>query len=70
MLINSYHLIPELVSLRLVDISKRLLIITLFLVGASLSVKDIKETGFKPILFSTILWVFISVFSLVFIINF
>ncbi|MCX7550676.1 YeiH family protein [Xanthomarina sp. F2636L] len=70
MLINSYGLIPEIVSVNIVDISKRLLVITLFLVGASLTFKDIKETGFKPVLFSTILWVFISIFSLVFIINF
>jgi uncharacterized integral membrane protein (TIGR00698 family) len=70
MIINSYHLIPEIVSVSIVDISKRLLVITLFLVGASLTVKDLKESGFKPVLFSTILWVFISVFSLVFILNF
>ncbi|MCX7547833.1 putative sulfate exporter family transporter [Xanthomarina sp. F1114] len=70
MLINSYGLIPEIVSVNIVDISKRLLVITLFLVGASLTFKDLKETGFKPVLFSTILWVFISIFSLVFIINF
>lgn len=70
MLINSYGLIPEIVSVSIVDISKRLLVITLFLVGASLTIKDLKETGFKPVLFSTILWVFISIFSLVFIINF
>ncbi|GGG42361.1 YeiH family protein [Bizionia arctica] len=70
MLLNSYQLIPELVSVSIVDISKRLLVITLFLVGASLSVSDLKESGFKPIVFSTILWVFISIFSLVFIMNF
>lgn len=70
MLINSYHLIPEIVSVSIVDIAKRLLIITLFLVGASLTISDLKETGLKPVLFSTILWVFISIFSLVFIMNF
>jgi uncharacterized integral membrane protein (TIGR00698 family) len=70
MFINSYHLIPETVSVNIVDISKRLLVITLFLVGASLTVKDLKESGFKPVLFSTILWVFISIFSLVFILSF
>jgi uncharacterized integral membrane protein (TIGR00698 family) len=70
MLINSYHLIPEIVSVNIVDISKRLLVITLFLVGASLTIKDLKESGLKPVLFSTILWIFISIFSLVFILNF
>src|SRR5690554_308076 len=69
MLINSYNLIPDVVSSNIVDISKRTLIVTLFLVGTTLTVGDLKQNGYKPILFSTILWVFISAFSLVFILN-
>lgn len=69
MLLNSSGVVPEIVSLTIVDISKRLLVITLFLVGTTLTIKDLKETGIKPILFSTILWVFISIFSLIYIIN-
>jgi len=67
MLINSYRLIPENIALHVFDLSKRLLVVTLFLIGTNLTIKDLKESGFKPILFAVILWVFISVFSLVFI---
>lgn len=70
MLLNTYGFVPEVVSVHVVEIAKRLLIITLFLVGAGLTVKDLKENGIKPILFSSILWVFISVFALTFILNF
>ena len=70
MLLNSYHIIPASVSAPLLVIAKRMLVVTLFLVGASLSVQDLKTTGFRPILFSTSLWIFISIFSLVFILNF
>lgn len=69
MLINSYHLIPKDTSLAIFDISKRLLVVTLFLVGTNLTVNDLKESGFKPVLFSVILWIFISIFSLVFVLR-
>lgn len=70
MLLNSYGFIPEAASFYIVDIAKRLLVITLFLVGTTLTVKDLKASGVKPILFSVILWVFISIFSLLFVLNF
>lgn len=70
MLLNSYGFISEAVSFHIVDISKRLLVITLFLVGTTLTVKDLRASGIKPILFSTILWVFISIFSLIFVLNY
>lgn len=69
MLINSYHLVPEVVSTTIVEISKRLLVITLFLVGTTLTVSDIKKSGTKTILFATTIWIFISIFSLVYILN-
>lgn len=70
MLLNSYHIIPQDISLHIVDISKRLLVVTLFLVGTTLTVKDLSKSGIKPIVFSTILWVFISIFSLTYILWF
>lgn len=63
-LINSYGLLPEIVTSNIVIISKRLLVVTLFLVGSTISIKDLKQTGPKPILFAVIIWVFISVFAL------
>lgn len=68
-LLNSYLDLPTSLTHGITDISKRLLIVTLFLVGSTLSVKDIKQTGFKPFVLGTVLWVFISVASLVFILH-
>ncbi len=70
MLINSYHIIPNNFALTFTGIAKQLLVVVLFLVGMSLTVRDLKESGLKPILFSSILWIFISVFSLIFILKF
>lgn len=68
-LMNSYLNLPGLVTKNIVGISKRLLIVCLFLVGTTLSIKDIKKTGFKPFLLGISLWVFISITSLVFILH-
>ncbi len=65
--INSYHLLPTLVTDGIVLTSKRLLVVTLFLVGSTLSVKDLAQAGFKPIIFALILWITISIFSLTYI---
>lgn len=70
MLFNSYQLVPNSFSFNIVELSKRLLVVTLFLVGMNLTIKDLKESGIKPILFAMVLWIFISVFSLLFIVNF
>jgi len=67
--INSYHILPITITSSIVLISKRMLIVTLFLVGSTISIKDIKSTGVKPILLALSLWLFISVFSLVYILN-
>lgn len=67
--INSYQILTETATHFIVSISKRLLIITLFLVGSTISVKELKTTGMKPILLAVTLWVFISIFSLIYILN-
>lgn len=66
-LINSAHLIPTSITTLVVLIAKRLLVVTLFLVGATISISDLKKTGIKPLLMAVILWVFISIFSLIYI---
>lgn len=68
-LLNSYLSLPDLLTNSITTLSKRLLIVTLFLVGTTLSISEIKETGFKPFALGTILWVFISISSLVFVLN-
>jgi len=68
-IINSYHMLPETTTSLIVLMAKRLLIITLFLVGSTISIKDLKSTGMKPIILALTLWVFISFFSLIYILN-
>lgn len=66
-ILNSSHIIPEAISLEFVNISKHLLVVTLFLVGTTMSVSDIKQTGWKPMVFASMLWGFVSVISLLYI---
>jgi uncharacterized integral membrane protein (TIGR00698 family) len=68
-IINSYHILPETTTHFIVLMAKRLLIITLFLVGSTISIKDLKSTGIKPIILAATLWIFISIFSLIYILN-
>ncbi|TYB74310.1 YeiH family protein [Bizionia myxarmorum] len=68
-LLNSYLPLPEFLTTRITMLSKRLLIVTLFLVGTTLSISEIKQTGFKPFALGIILWIFISISSLTFIMN-
>ena len=65
--INSYHLIPTAITSEIVFYSKRTLVVTLFLVGSTISIKDLKSTGIKPIVLAVSLWIFISIFSLIYI---
>ena len=66
-IINSYHIIPVFITTEIVFYAKRILIITLFLVGTTISMTDLKATGIKPIILALSLWIFISIFSLVYI---
>ena len=68
-LLNSYLQLPPVLTRSITGISKRLLIVTLFLVGSSLSLEDIRRTGFKPFLLGISLWIFISIGALVYILN-
>ncbi len=66
-MINSYDVLPTIITSNIVLLSKRLLVVTLFLVGSTISIADVKQTGFKPIILAVSLWIFISIFSLVYI---
>jgi uncharacterized integral membrane protein (TIGR00698 family) len=66
-ILNSFIHLPTFITENIVMISKRLLVLTLFLVGTTISFKDLKSIGIKPILFAIILWISISIFSLVYI---
>lgn len=64
MVANTYLPLPEAFVNVMVWIAKRGMVVTLFLIGASLSWKSIKEVGVKPLLQAVILWVVISATSL------
>lgn len=64
MVVNTYVPLPEWFVTTMVWIARRGMVVTLFLIGASLSLKSIKEVGVKPLVQAVILWVVISVSSL------
>lgn len=68
-LLNTYLDLPLTLTQSITGISKRLLVVTLFLVGTSLSLQDLKQTGIRPFVLGLILWIFISIGSLFFILN-
>lgn len=64
MVVNTYVPLPDWFVTTMVWIARRGMVVTLFLIGASLSLKSIKEVGVKPLVQAVILWVVISVSSL------
>lgn len=70
MLISTF--LPEYKSIYtgIAFVSKKALILTLFLIGAGLSWNNIKSVGYKTFILGSCLWVCISVISLVIILNF
>lgn len=63
-IVNTYLPGVELVAPYIVIVSKSLLVVTLFLIGASLSVDSIVQAGIKPLIQGIILWIVISALSL------
>ena len=61
---NSYIPFISIFCPPIVAVSKAILTMTLFLIGAGLSVEKIKAVGWKPFALGILLWVFISVGSL------
>lgn len=66
--LNTYVLdtVPQ-VGQTISAVARRGLILTMFFIGASLSVDVIKSVGFKPLIQGVLLWVIISVGSLLYI---
>lgn len=62
-LLNTYFPLEQLSSV-ITLASKSGLNLTLFLIGSTLSVKALKSIGFRPLAFAVLLWVFISIGSL------
>ncbi|MFR9650007.1 MAG: putative sulfate exporter family transporter [Rikenellaceae bacterium] len=64
MTINTYLPLGEVVSNIIKVGSHKILNLTLFLIGSSLSLASMREMGVKPVVLGVILWVLISVLSL------
>ena len=64
MLINTYLPLPQIVTENMVFVAKKLMTVTLYLIGCGLSVSALKKVGVKPMLLGVILWVIISVTTL------
>lgn len=65
MIINTYCAFPTILSSVITWIAKKGLILTLFFIGANLSKKTIKSVGIRPMLLAVLLWIIISISSLV-----
>ena len=63
MVVNSYCGLPEALTLSLVWLAKKGLVLTLFMIGASLSLATIKQVGVRPLLLAVLLWIAIGVGS-------
>lgn len=64
MIINTYCNLPQQLTTLLLWIAKKGLVLTLFLIGASLSLNTIKKVGTKPLILAVVLWIIIGISSL------
>lgn len=64
MVANTFLTIPEMITGSLVWLAKKGLTVTLFLIGAGLSRKVIKQVGVRPMVQGVVLWIFIGLISL------
>ena len=69
MIINSYCNIPHSISNSIIYFAKKGLVITLFLIGASLSFSNIKKVGLKPLILAISLWFIIALSSFIVVMN-
>ena len=65
MIVNTYVGLPEAVSENIVYVSKKMLVVTLFFIGASLSLATVKRVGVRPLFLAVLLWIIIGVSSFV-----
>jgi uncharacterized integral membrane protein (TIGR00698 family) len=64
MSVNTFMPLLSSLNLAIVHVSKKILTLTLFLIGAGLTWKSIQKASVKPLLQGILLWVFISATSL------
>lgn len=64
MMANTYLPIPKTITSSIVFLARKALILTLFLIGADLSLQALKSVGVKPMVLGVALWIFIACTSL------
>lgn len=69
MVINTYLPLPAWLTTSLVYLAKKGLVLTLFMIGAGLSVKMVKAVGVKPFVLAILLWIVIGVSSFFVVMN-
>lgn len=69
MVINTYAHLPAEFGQAMSFWAKKGMVVTLFLIGASLSLKSIKEVGVKPLVLAVCLWIAIGVSSFFVVMN-
>lgn len=69
MVINTYLPLPAWLTSTLVYLAKKGLVLTLFMIGAGLSVKMVKAVGVKPFVLAIMLWIIIGVSSFFVVMN-
>ncbi len=69
MVINTYAGLPVEFGQTMAFWAKKGMVVTLFLIGASLSIKSIRSVGIKPLLLAIILWIAIGVSSFFVVMN-
>lgn len=69
MLVNTYVELPVWFVDAMVWVAKRGMVVTLFMIGASLSLKTVKSVGVRPLLLAVLLWIIIGVSSLFVVLN-
>lgn len=69
MILNTYLPFIHVVAVKIVDLAKTGLTVTLFLIGAGLSASVLKSVGIKPMLQGVILWAAISIAALLAVIH-
>lgn len=65
MIFNTYVPMPSEFTECMVWIAKRGMVVTLFMIGASLTLKMIRSVGVKPLMLAVALWIIISFTSLI-----
>ena len=63
MVVNTYCGLPEVFGKTMAFWAKKGMVLTLFMIGASLSLRSIKAVGIKPLVLAVLLWIVIGVSS-------